>query len=122
MFLIGACWIILPFYSATLEEVYITFHSGITMKKLAEVLCVPFTMARSFIRYFDTNKLGRMINVDHLKLKLHKIVAIQYLHESETVQKIKSNRLRIEQHKSAQMDAKPDVEQVEEVIGEWVSP
>ena len=53
-----------------------------------------------------------MINVDHLKLKLHKIVAIQYLHESETVQKIKSNRMKIEQHKSSVMDSKADVKAV----------
>lgn len=83
-------------------------EKGITMKKLAEVLCVPFTMARSFIRYFDTNKFGRIINVDHLKLKVQKIVAIQFLHQSETVQKIKSNKLKIAQHKAFNVDENED--------------
>ena len=47
-------------------------EQGITMKKLAEVLCIPYSMARSMIRYFDTNNIGRIITVDHLKLKLQK--------------------------------------------------
>ena len=47
-------------------------EQGITMKKLAEVLCIPYAMARSMIRYFDTNNIGRIITVDHLKLKLQK--------------------------------------------------
>ena len=42
------------------------------MKKLAEVMCIPYTMARSFIRYFDTNKVGRIVTIDYMKLKIQK--------------------------------------------------
>ena len=45
---------------------------GITMKKLAEVLCIPYAMARSIIRYFDANNLGRIVTVDCLKQKIQK--------------------------------------------------
>ena len=47
-------------------------EKGITMKKLAEILCIPHYMARSVIRFFDTNKIGRLISVDHLKQKVQK--------------------------------------------------
>ena len=47
-------------------------EKGITMKKLAEILCIPHYMARSVIRFFDTNKIGRLISVDYLKQKVQK--------------------------------------------------
>ena len=49
-------------------------EKGITMKKLAEILCIPHYMARSVIRFFDTNKIGRLISVDYLKQKVQKWV------------------------------------------------
>lgn len=53
-------------------------EKGITMKKLAEILCIPHYMARSVIRFFDTNKIGRLISVDYLKQKVQKWVILHY--------------------------------------------
>eukprot|EP00111_Clytia_hemisphaerica_P023811 TCONS_00070164-protein len=86
-------------------------EKGITMKKLAEILCIPHYMARSVIRFFDTNKIGRLISVDHLKQKVQKIVAIQFLHESDTVQEIQSNKIKIEEHKKSDVKSELAIKQ-----------
>lgn len=91
-------------------------ENGITMKKLAEVMCIPYTMSRSLIRYLDTRKLGRIINVDHMKQKLQKIVAIQFLHQSETVKKIQTNKLKMEQHRALTLDEKPKTDETKSAM------
>ncbi|XP_047122572.1 general transcription factor 3C polypeptide 1 isoform X1 [Hydra vulgaris] len=73
---------------------------GISVKKLAEIMCIPHHMTRSIIRYFDSNKVGRMINEEVKKMKVQRIVDIRYLHMSETVQKLKSNITMFDQHMS----------------------
>ena len=41
-----------------------------------------------------------------------RIVAIQFLHKSETVQKIKSNQLKMKEHQATLIDIKPNIKKI----------